>query len=89
MDNRLLKVLKIRELFKGDRVEEYRTMCGHKVYLIREDKENQTLYIPDDVTLYHKAIGLIGKFHDIPCYNLICNMEVNSAQVAYDGLPIN
>ena len=49
----------------------------------------QQCYIPDDVTLYHKAIGLIGKFHDIPCYNLICNMEVNSAQVAYDGLPIN
>ena len=49
----------------------------------------QQCYIPDDVTLYHKAIGLIGKCHDISCYNLICNKEVNSAQVAYNGLPIN
>ena len=61
MDNRLLKVLKIRELFKGDRVEEYRTMCGHKVYLIREDKENQTLYIPDDVTRFNKYLNKDGR----------------------------
>ena len=49
----------------------------------------QQSYLPDDVTLYHKAIRLIGECNDIPCYNLICNMDVDSAKVAYNGLPIN
>ena len=50
-----------------------------KVYL-------QQVYIPDDPETAVKAYQLIGMLKNVPCYRLICNMEEESAQVAYQGL---
>ena len=46
----------------------------------------QQTYIPDDQALARKAYTLIGQLKDIPCYQLTCNMDKESALVAYRGL---
>ena len=46
----------------------------------------QEAYIPMDKELAIKTYKLIDKMKDVPCYRLICNMESESAQIAYDVL---
>ncbi len=46
----------------------------------------QQTYIPKQTELALKAYSLIGKFKDIPCYKLTCNMDEKSARIAYAGI---
>ena len=43
-------------------------------------------YIPEGHTTIIQFINLLTRLKDIPFYTLHCNMEVESAKVAYDGL---
>lgn len=46
----------------------------------------QQIYIPDKPEVAIHLYQLIGKLKDIPCYRLVCNMNEDSAVVAYRGL---
>lgn len=46
----------------------------------------QQVYVPHSQVLALKAYELIGRLKDIPCYRLSCNMQEDSARVAYRGL---
>lgn len=43
-------------------------------------------YIPNNKELSIKALKLIGELNSIPYYKLYCNMDKESAEVAYNGL---
>ena len=43
-------------------------------------------YIPKDKELSIKALKLIGELSGVPCYKFYCNMDRESAIVAYEGL---
>ena len=45
----------------------------------------QQTYLPAGINPV-KGYQLLGQLKDIPCYRLICNMEEESAVVAYNGL---
>ena len=49
----------------------------------------QQTYIPKKRELALRAYSLIGCFKEIPCYKLTCNMEEESAWVAYEGIKAN
>ncbi len=46
----------------------------------------QQVYISKEQDKAMQAYQLIGKLKNIPCYRLICNMDEESAVVAYSGL---
>lgn len=46
----------------------------------------QQTYIPKDADSAIKVYHLLGELNHIPCYKLTCNMDVDAALVAYEGI---